>query len=98
MKVTKVVEIFEYEKSNDRYWDRPKLHHQVITKALPITKALYPGYSFLFLFDNATSYSVYTQNALRTANMIKKMRKKQPILRDGWYEKDGVRVVYPIIF
>lgn len=43
LKVIEVVEIFKYEKSNNRYWDKPKLYHQVITKALPIADALYPG-------------------------------------------------------
>ena len=50
------------------------------------------------MFDNATSHSVYAQNALHTANMNKEMGGKQPILRDGWYEKDGVRVVHPMVF
>ena len=84
------MENFEYRKLNDGYWDGPKLHHQVITKTFPIAEALYPGYSLLFLFDNATSHSVYAQNALRTANMNKEMGGKQSILRDRWYEKDGV--------
>ena len=82
MKVIEVVEIFEYRKSNNRYWDGPKLHHQVITKALSIAKAFYPGYSLLLLFDNLTSYFVYAQNALYIANMNKGMEGKQPILRD----------------
>ena len=46
------VEIFEYGKNNNGYWDGPKLLKQIVEKAVPITKALYPGYSFLFMFDN----------------------------------------------
>lgn len=61
---TEAVEIFEYEKNNDGYWDRAKLHQQVVNKALPITEALYSGYSLLFLFDNTTSHSVYAKDAL----------------------------------
>ena len=98
LNVTEAVEIFEYGKSNDGYWDGPKLHHQVVTKALPIAEALYPGYSLLFLFDNATSHSVYAQNALRTANMNKRVGGKQPILRDGWYEENGIRIAHPMAF
>lgn len=56
---TEVVEIFEYGKNNDGYWGGTKLVQQVVHRALPIAEALYPGYSLLFLFDNATSLSVY---------------------------------------
>ena len=48
MLTTKTVEIFEYEKNNDWYSDGAELHHQMITKALFITKAFYTGYSFFF--------------------------------------------------
>lgn len=64
--VTKAVELFEYGKSNKGYCNGPKLYKQVVNKALPITKALYPGYSLLFLFDNKTSHSMFAQDALRT--------------------------------
>lgn len=40
-------------------------------------KTFYSGYSFLFLFDNITRYSVYTQNALRTTQKKKKIDGKQ---------------------
>lgn len=59
LSVIEAVELFEYEKTNEGYWDGSKLHKQVVNKALPITEALYLGYSLLFLFDNATSHSVY---------------------------------------
>ena len=56
--ITEAVVLFEYGKANKGYWDGPKLHQQVVNKALPIAEVLYPGYSLLFLFDNATSHSV----------------------------------------
>ena len=77
LSVTKAVELFKYEKTNEGYWDGSKLHKQVVNKALPIAEALYPGYSLLFLFDNATSHSVYIQNALRTAQMNKGIEGQQ---------------------
>ena len=58
------IEILKYGKNNDGYWDGAKLYQQVVNKALPIAKAIYPGYSLLYLFDNATSHSVYTKDAL----------------------------------
>ena len=53
---TEAVEMFEYGKNNDGYWDEAKLYKQLVNKALSITEALYPRYSLLFLFDNATSH------------------------------------------
>lgn len=54
-----------------------------MSKALPIVKALYPGYSLLFLFDNATSYSVYANNALYIGELNKSSGSKQTWLRNG---------------
>ena len=67
-------------------------------KALPIAEALYPGYSLLFLFDNATSHSVYAIDALQVKNMNKGIRGKQPQLRNGWYNLNGMRTVQPMSF
>lgn len=96
--ITEAVVLFEYGKANEGYWDRPKLHQQVVNKVLPIVEALYSSYSLLFLFDNATSYSVYAQDALRTTQIIKKVGGKQPWLRNGWFQKNGIRIIQPIFF
>ena len=69
--ITEAVVLFGYGKANKEYWDEPKLHQQVVNKALLIAEALYPGYSLLFLFDNATSHSVYARDVLRTTQMNK---------------------------
>ena len=90
---TKAVEIFEYEKNNDGYWDGAKLYYQVIKKALPIAEALYPRYFFLFLFGNATSHSVYAKDVLQVKNMNKGIGGKQPQLRNGWYNFNGMCTV-----
>ncbi len=96
--MTEPVEVFQYGKNNEGYWDGAKLHRQMVDKALPIAEALYPGYSLSFLFDNATSHSVYVEDALRIANMNKGIGGKQARLRDGWYYEDGVRKVQPMNF
>lgn len=75
--VIKAEELFEYRKNNGGYWDGAKLRHQAIHKVLPIAEALNPGYSLLFLFDNATSHSIYVENALCTINMNKGVGGKQ---------------------
>ena len=91
----KVVEIFEYEKNNDNYWDGAKLYQQVINKALLIAEAPYLGYSLFLLFDNATSYSVYTKDALQIKDMNKSSGGKQPVLRNSWFEKVGTKIAQP---
>lgn len=78
---------FEYGK-DDGHWDGKLLLRQAVDKALPIAEALYPGYRFLFFFDNATSHSVYADDALRTAKMNKGDGGQQPFLRNGWF-RDG---------
>lgn len=93
---TKAVEVFEYGKNNDRYWDGAKLHKQVISKALPIAKALYPGYLLMFLFDNAISHSVYAKDALQVSDMNKGSRSKQSYLRQGWFDHEGIWTVQPM--
>lgn len=59
-----VVEIFEYRKNNNGYWNRAKLHKQVISKAFPIAEVLDLRYSLFFLFDNTTILGnfIYTQS------------------------------------
>lgn len=66
------VEIYECGKNNDGYWDGAKLYQQVINKALPIAEALFPGYSLLFFFNNATSYLVYAKDELQAKDMNEK--------------------------
>ena len=43
----------------------------MVNKALRIAEALYPGYSLLFLFDNATSQSIFAQDVLRKTQINK---------------------------
>ena len=77
------VEYFEYGKNNDGYWKGENLLKQVVEKALPIAEALYPGYQLLFLFDNATSHSVFASDALQVDEMNKGSGGQQKFLRNG---------------
>lgn len=86
-------EFFEYGKNNDGYWKGEHLLKQVVEKALPIGEALYPGYQLLFLFDNATSHSVYASDALQVDEMNKGIGGQQRYLRDGWYTDPGKNII-----
>lgn len=85
LKINEAVEILEYKKNNDGYWDRIKLLQQVMEKALLRAETLYSGYSILFMFDNATSHLVYTEAALYAHKMNKRPGGKQVILCNCWY-------------
>lgn len=71
-----MVELFEYKKNNQKYLDGPKLYKQVVNKTFSIAKAFYLGYLSLFLFDNAISYFVYTDNMLYIIRINKKNGEK----------------------
>jgi hypothetical protein len=79
------VELFEYGRQ-DGYWDGACVLKQVTEKALPIARFLYPGFDLIFMFDNATSHSVYAADALRVTNMSKGEGRQQAFLRPGWYK------------
>lgn len=89
---TEAIEIFEYGKNNNEYWDRAKLHQQVVNKALPIAETLYFGYSLLFFFDNATSHSVYAKDTLQVKDMNKSAGSQQPQLPNWWFYCHGIQV------
>lgn len=57
--VIKAVELFEYKKSNESYWDWLKFYKQVVNKVLFIAEVLYPDYLLLFFLNNVTSYFVF---------------------------------------
>lgn len=67
----------------------------MVNKALPIAVAFYPGYSLLFLFDNATSHSVYVKDALQVKDMNKDVSGQQPQLRNGWFYHHDTQIDQP---
>lgn len=58
---------------------------QIVKTALPIREALYPGYAFFFFFDNATSHSIYAQDALQIVHINKRTGGQQLFLRPRWF-------------
>lgn len=52
---------------------------------MPIGEALYPGYELFFLFDNATSHSIYALDALQVVHMNKRSGGQQLFLRPEWF-------------
>ena len=79
----KVFTYFEYRKTEERYCTEEYLLDQIMNKALLIRETLYPGYKLLFLFDNATNYSIYILDILQVVYMNKRPGDQQPFLRPG---------------
>ncbi|KAG0123787.1 hypothetical protein HOY82DRAFT_618690 [Tuber indicum] len=71
------------------YWEAGHLIKQVIELAIPIAHAAYPGYQFLFLFDNSSNHGAFAPDALLAQNMSLGHRGKQNWLRDGYFGENG---------
>lgn len=56
---------FEYEKTEKVYETSEHLLNQIIKNALLIALALYLRYKLLFIFDHATSHSIYAKDVLQ---------------------------------
>lgn len=67
LEVTKITKLFKYRKANKSYWNKSNFYKQIVNKILLIAEVLYLGYSYLFLFDNATNHTIYINNALYTS-------------------------------
>ncbi len=91
--LTEAVTYFEYRKTEEGYRTGKHLLDQIMKKALPIGEALYPGYKLLFLFDNATSHSIYAPDALQVAYMNKRPEGQQPFLRPRWFIDSNQEIV-----
>ncbi|PWW74281.1 hypothetical protein C7212DRAFT_212228, partial [Tuber magnatum] len=65
---TQVTILFKYGRENS-YWEGGHLVQQVTELAIPIAQLAYPGYEFLFLFDNSSSHGAFAQGALLAQNM-----------------------------
>ncbi len=84
-------------KNEDGWWTAQHLIDQITSKMLPIFNQLHPGCVGVFLFDNSTNHGAFATDALSVSNMNLKTGGKQNKLRNGWYERDGHRVVQPMV-
>ena len=67
----------------DTWWDGDQLVEQVLKLAIPVFESAFPGCQALFLFDNATSHSAYSDNALRACMINLRPGGGQAHLRPG---------------
>lgn len=86
------------ETGSGKWWKGEDLVAQV-RKAIFIFKSAFPGCKGVWLFDNATGHSIYAPDALLASAMnMNPGGKDKPLMRDGWYTKDGRRVVQKMYF
>ncbi|RPA76037.1 hypothetical protein BJ508DRAFT_213928, partial [Ascobolus immersus RN42] len=74
-------EFLEYGKDN--YWDGEKMTDHILTVVVPMLELVYPGFDYLFLFDNATNHCSFAEDALNARRMSWGPGGQQPHLRDG---------------
>ena len=59
---------------------------------------LHPNSVAVFMFDNSTNHGAFVDDALNVNNMNLSPGGKKPVLRPGWFEHGGLRVVQEMIF
>ncbi|KIJ39628.1 hypothetical protein M422DRAFT_174797 [Sphaerobolus stellatus SS14] len=89
----------EYGKNYDGYWNGELFVKQLKERFFPaFEKAHGPGYQALVLVDNSQGHSAYAEDALLSSRMNMRPGGKQAQLRDGWFMKDGQRVIQQMNF
>ncbi|KAI5981433.1 hypothetical protein EDD15DRAFT_2183216 [Pisolithus albus] len=89
----------EYGKNYDGYWNGELFVNQLKEKIIPAFERIHgAGYQALFFIDNSQGHSAYAEDALLASRMNVNPGGKQPRMRDGWYQKDGVTVVQKMVF
>ncbi|PBK83206.1 hypothetical protein ARMGADRAFT_1089549 [Armillaria gallica] len=72
---------------------------QLKEKIIPAFKAAHsPGYRALIMVDNSQGHAAYSEDTLLPQCMNLKPGGKQAIMQDGWYIKDGKKVVQLMTF
>ena len=74
-------------------------HPQLREKIIPaFEKAHGPGYQALIMVDNSQGHSAYSEEALLVSRMNINPAGKQARMRDGWFVRDGHKVIQPMVF
>ncbi|THH13846.1 hypothetical protein EUX98_g9674 [Antrodiella citrinella] len=97
--VAEASQSLEYGKNYDGYWNGEMFVTQLKRKIIPALEAAHgPGYQFLIVVDNSQGHSAYAEDALLVQRMNMRPGGQQARMRDGWYERDGHRIIQPMVF
>jgi len=84
---------FEYGREAGQ-WEGKDLVKHLTEIAIPMAEAVYPGYQFLFLFDNSSNHGLFASDALRASNMNLTPGGEQSFLRNRYFTgTDGTRCI-----
>ena len=85
------------QQNGSGYWSHANVIDHTVNCALKIFQAVCPGYRALYLYDNASSHSSYATEALRVQSMNLGAGGDQPLLRDGYYLKEGRKILQSMV-
>ncbi|KAI5832086.1 hypothetical protein K523DRAFT_370933, partial [Schizophyllum commune Tattone D] len=92
-------ESLEYGKNYEGYWDGERFCRQLREKIIPVFERMHgAGHRAVFLIDNSQGHSAYSVDALLATRMNLKPGGKQARMRDGWFMRDGKKVIQSMIF
>jgi len=77
------------------YWTAVHFIRQ-IDRSIDIFNATYPGARAVYNIDCSSNHHAFAPDALVASKMNVNPGGKQPLMRDGWYYKSGVKVVQPM--
>lgn len=84
----------EYGKNNDGFWNGELFMKQLKEKIIPVFERIHgPRYQALIMVDNSQGHSVYSPDALLTSRINVNPGRKQAWLHNGWFWKDGQKVL-----
>lgn len=91
--VVATLRTIEPGKNSDGWWSNEDLVEQ-LKRTIILFDILHPDCVALFAFDNSSNHHKYAPDALRARNLNKSDGGKNvPLLRPGWYTKDGNTIV-----
>ncbi|RPD61169.1 hypothetical protein L226DRAFT_451296 [Lentinus tigrinus ALCF2SS1-7] len=89
----------EYGKNHDGFWNGELFCKQLVDKFFPAFKKAHgDGYVAVVLVDNSQGHSCYAEDALRVSQMNFHPGGTQARMRNGWYVKDGQKVIQPMVY
>ncbi|KAG2750889.1 hypothetical protein P692DRAFT_20847015 [Suillus brevipes Sb2] len=89
----------EYGKNYDGYWTGELFVKQLKEKIIPAFENTHGlGYQALFMVDNSQGHSAYSEDTLLVSRMNIKPGGKQAHMRDGWFMRDGIKVIQQMVY
>ena len=96
--VVATLRIIKPGKNSDGWWTNQDLVEQ-LKRTIVLFEILHPDCVALFAFDNSSNHHKYAPDALRVRNLNKSDGGKNvPLLRQGWFMRDGNRTVQSMQF